>query len=224
MKAIVLCAGKGTRMRPYSYYIHKTMMPLSNGKPLIQHIVDYLQNYHFEVIIAVSQENNYQQLLHLFRNQNVAFSVKMHASETAGEVHGVEELLEDEEDFLVYYGDTLSDVNLEKMYQFHKRHGYLVTLCGVKGLKIESGILNGNKTVTSLSEKPVLPYYVNCPIFFCNKKILSHLSYGVDFMKDVFPKLLKEKKKIGLYKHKGLYIDLGNIAAYEKALEVKVKL
>ena len=56
-----------------------------------------------------------------------------------------------------------------------------------------------------------------------NKRIWKYLDIDLDFMKDVFPLALKKGEKLGIFKHKGFYYDVGSINQYEKCLsEMKV--
>lgn len=213
---MILCAGQGTRMRPYTYYIHKSMLPLSDGRPIVHHIIEHCYFNKLKPVICVSENSFHNQLRHVC---NEDFSVTPRPMGTAGEVLVASDLyLKGEEDFFVYYGDTITDVDIQKMYEFHKRHGFLATLCGVKGFKCDYGIINGHKKVTSIQEKPMMPNYICTGAFWCNKKILKYLMPDTDFMKDVFPLVLKKGQKLGFWKHRGFYYDVGSISNYDKCL------
>ena len=113
MKTIVLCAGHGTRMRPLTYYLSKAMIPVA-GKPLLEHIVVKLRDQGFsDMIVALSLHA--EQVTHYF-GEGQRFGVRMQYSVseeprgTAGEIHAMREMLEGEQNFLVHYGDILTDV------------------------------------------------------------------------------------------------------------------
>jgi NDP-sugar pyrophosphorylase family protein len=199
------------------------MMPLSDGKPLMEHIVSYLESFDIEPILVISKDNHYKQLTDYFGDR-VEYSIHDGVSGTAGEVYKAKRFVEDEDDFWVYYGDTLTDLNMNKMYDFHKRNDNFATLCGHKGVTLETGLLYGNrKRLVGIKEKPTLPFYRNCPIFMCSNDVLGYVKPDTDFMKDIFPKALQLRKKLGLYNHKGgYYIDVGTLPSYERALELKL--
>lgn len=222
VKAVILAAGQGTRMRPYTYYIHKSMLPLSDGRPILDHIQSHIVEYKIKPVICVCSENLSKQIHYQTSPFLCEISESKRPMGTAGEVVNAKEFLKNEEDFLVYYGDTISDVNIQKMYDFHKRHNFLATIAGVKGMRFEYGVINGHRTITSLQEKPILPYYICTGMFWVNKRIWKYLQPDTDFMKDVFPLCLKKGEKLGIWKHKGFYYDVGNIGNYERALEAKI--
>ena len=205
-------------MRPYTNYIHKSMLPLSDGRPIVHHVIDHCYKHKLKPIICVSANSFFNQLQSACLDED--FSCSPRPSGTAGEVLiASNNYLKGEEDFFIYYGDTITNVDITKMYEFHKRHNFLATICAVKGFKCEYGIINGHKTVSSLQEKPMMPNYICTGAFWANKRILKFLQPDTDFMKDVFPLLLKKGHKLGLWKHRGFYYDVGNISNYEKALE-----
>jgi NDP-sugar pyrophosphorylase family protein len=174
-------------------------------------------------VVCVSEDSHVKQIENACLPILNEISKSKRPMGTVGEVVNAKEFLKDEEDFLVYYGDTISDVNLKKMYEFHKRHNFLATIAGVKGMRFDYGVINGHKRITSIQEKPILPYYICTGLFWVNKRIWKYLQPDTDFMKDVFPLCLKKGEKLGIFKHKGHYWDVGNIANYEKCLsEMKI--
>lgn len=221
MKAVILCAGKGTRIRPLTYYINKSMLPLSDGRPVLAHILEHLRKYCITPVIATSKDAHAEQVEQFAGRHWLDMSITEKASGTAGEVFKAKKFLKDEEDFLVYYGDILTDIPLDKFYEYHKKQKAIATLCGMEGsARCDKGVLEGDGYVTMLKEKPILPLTTNCPIFWVNKRIWKYLKPkdNLDFMLDVLPEILK-KEKIALLHHEGLYVDIGNLNTYEQALE-----
>jgi NDP-sugar pyrophosphorylase family protein len=201
------------------------MLPLSDGVPIIQHIINHCLYSHVDslieepIIICLSEGMGENQIKkNVWPTDQFQYSISKRPMGTAGEVFNAKELLKGEEDFLVYYGDTISDVDIKKMYDFHKRHNFLATIAGVKGMRFDYGVINGHRTITSLQEKPILPYYICTGLFWVNKRIWKYLTPDTDFMKDVFPLALKKGEKLGIWKHKGFYYDVGNVSNYDYCL------
>ena len=112
MKALVLCAGRGTRLRPLTYTRSKAALPLA-GRPVLAHILQYLHRFGFAdvgVVISPGQEE-LKALGAASPGQRVEFIVQKqplgiaHAVAAAGDYLG-------QEDFLLYLGDNLTDENL----------------------------------------------------------------------------------------------------------------
>lgn len=224
MKAFVLCGGVGGRMKPLSYYIHKSMLPLKDGRPLIEHITDYLLSFGFEPIIALSKGNHEKQVT-AFLGPKFQYSISPEPMGTAGEflyAYHQNIITPNDKNVLIYYGDTLTDLDLKKMYQHHKSDNFLATLCGKKGLQSEYGILKGKDgIITKLQEKPIIDCLINCPVFYVNNRIIKYMAYGRDFMKHTFPYAMRFDEKFGLYIHDGKYVDIGRITDYADEVGLK---
>ncbi|MFC2143624.1 NDP-sugar synthase [Candidatus Aenigmatarchaeota archaeon] len=217
MKCLILGAGVGRRLRPLTYYINKIMLPLSDGRPLAEHIVDRLSDFNInEIIFGLSELSHETQVVDFFKeNKNIKFDIAEKPLGTSGQILHAKEMLDD--DFLVWYGDTLTDVPLDTMIKKHS--GNIATLCGVKGVPVEFGVWDFDEDKIKFIEKPRMPGYVNCPVFLLNKEVFSFLKEGEDFFNDTIPKLMKENKKIHVYKHEGYYFDVGRLSDYENIRE-----
>jgi len=224
MKAIILAAGSGTRLRPLTYYIPKPMLPVA-GKPVLEHIISYLRDHGVhDIVVAISHLG--EQIKYYF-NDGSRFGVRLSyitsdkPQGTAGEVYAARELLKNEDSFIVYYGDTLTDMNLRKMIEFHNKKGAVATMFGVKGVPVEFGVIEMEEDwVKEIKEKPKLPFIVNCPVFILRKEALKYLGLGLDFSKDVFPKMLSSGQRIALFVDENAkYYDVGRLSDYEKIRE-----
>ncbi len=236
MKAIVLAAGHGTRLMPYTLDRNKTMLPLWDGKPVIGHVVDYLVKFGFEPIIAISRNTHEDQISNYFSTlSSVHFSAADRPSGTAGEVYNARGLLKGEKNFLVYYGDTLANVDLDAMRSQHESEGNMVTLCGAEKVPFGLGLIERPDGRVKLIEKPDISFapnkYPNCPIFYIQHTVLDYIedirqkqSGDIDFSKDVIPALEQAGEKIGLYVHTGYYHDVGTHWAYERVKDLPLDL
>jgi glucose-1-phosphate thymidylyltransferase len=112
MKALVLCAGRGTRLRPLTYTRAKAALPVA-GRPVLAHILHYLHRFGFTdvgVVISPGQAE-LRGLAAAPPGQRVAFIVQKrplgiaHAVQAAGDYLG-------QEPFLLYLGDNLTNEDL----------------------------------------------------------------------------------------------------------------
>lgn len=224
MKAIVLAAGRGERMRGYEPANDrpKVMLPMKDERPIIEHVVDRLLRYRFEPIIIAVARNTYgdQIKAHFASNVHVLISESEKPSGTAGEVYNARRLLRGEKTFLVYYGDTVADVDLAAMKHLHDEKKNMLTGCGARYMRPDEGMWSEEGETLKIDEKPLIDYkpfgrYPNCPIFYAEGKVLDfverlHPSHptDLDFMIHVVPAMHGER--MGIYKHEGFYYNVGN--------------
>ncbi|MBM3242218.1 nucleotidyltransferase family protein [Candidatus Poribacteria bacterium] len=242
MKTLVLASGEGTRMRPLTEYINKNMIPI-DGKPVLEHIVEHLRNYGFvDIVMAVGVFK--QQVMNYFGdgkrwNVNIEYSESAESQGTVGELARAKAYFENEEDFLVYYGDTLTATNLRKFYQYHKQHRGIITLNGIMGLPIETGIIECEerpvsppsfppytggfplRKVTAYKEKISLEVITSIPVFFCANEILKskNIQKGKDFSYDVIPEFVAKGAVFLYIEDANYHYDVGTLDRLRKVSE-----
>ena len=214
---IVLLGGEGSRLKPLTSYMHKSLLRIKSGEPLLRYIYRQITkwNYASNIYFAVSKTYFPEQI----RNEFSPYIEFLHFIKliegnkplgTAGEIWNVRKHLKDFNDILVYYGDTFANVNLKKLYEQHKNQNADATVT-LAHWRAPKGILIGDK----IEEKP--DFMVVCPVFFIKSSVLKLCKPNQDFMKDVIPKL-----KVKYYIHEGFYYDIGTFREYEEALEQDV--
>jgi len=110
MRALVLAAGRGERLRPLTDKIPKPMIEVA-GKPILEHVLDHLASYDIKEVI-VNVHYKAEQIMKRFGNR-VLFSYEPELMGTAGAMLKVKDWLGDE--FLVVNGDTLTNISLYMM-------------------------------------------------------------------------------------------------------------
>jgi NDP-sugar pyrophosphorylase family protein len=201
LKTLILANGYGERLRPITDFINKTMIPV-DGKPVLEHIICRLQWNHFtDIVIAVGVYK--EQIMNYFKNGkqwgvNITYVSNSKSNDspngTAGELLIARHLLEEESDFLIYYGDILCNTDLRRFYDFHCKQKSIITLNGIEGFKIETGVIefDENKIVTAFKEKPFLPIVTNNAIMFCTHEIWKseNIQIGNDISNHVLPEFV----------------------------------
>ena len=134
MKVVILAGGLGTRISEYTKTIPKPMIKVC-GKPIIHRIIDHYVRYgHNEFYIALGYKGKV--IKEYFKKKKLTKKIKIHLIETGkntmtgGRLKRLKKYLD--ETFLLTYGDGLSDVNLDKLINFHKRNKKLITLTAVR--------------------------------------------------------------------------------------------
>ncbi len=211
MQVVVLCGGKGTRLSEYTERIPKPLIEVGN-KPILWHVVQiYKLHGYKDFIFCLGYKSD--KIKKYFKNTK---GVNIHFEDTGLDANKAERIkmvehLINEEDFFITYGDDLSDVDINKLYHFHKKNKKIVTLTAVK-LKSPFGILEFNKKgdVVGFKEKPKLSYFMNGGFYVFNKKIFSFMKKGYDLEKETFNEIAKAKQ-IAAFKHNGFWKSMNTL-------------
>lgn len=220
MKAIILCGGEGTRLRPYTYENPKPMLSIAN-KPIVLYVMENLKkNGITELILTVGYLK--EKIMDFFKDGkrfgfDIEYLIEDEPKMTAGSILPKKNQLT--ETFVVVMGDTITDINIKKMIEHHKKAKEIATICVVSHkTNIEYGVVKTNDSgfVKDFVEKPVLEQYINAGAYVFEPEIFNYIKDKEDFAKNVFPRLLKENKKIGIYIHQGKWCDIGRVSDYER--------
>jgi glucose-1-phosphate cytidylyltransferase len=231
MKIIILAGGMGTRLGQQVEAIPKPMVLIGN-KPILWHIMKIYSCQGFnDFIICLGEKahvikdyfSNYE---HLYRDYTVDIAsgrIEYHSEheesswkvtlvdtglETlkGGRIKRIEKYLDSEVNMLTY-GDGLSDVDLNKLLEFHKAHGKLVTITAVHQPSRFGELDERNGKVLSFTEKPkVSKNLINGGFMAFNKEMLNYLTgdKDCDFEIGALDKLAK-MGQVMAYKHQGLW-------------------
>lgn len=216
MKAVILAAGPGTRLRPFTDALPKPMLPIG-AKPLLEINVQYLKEEGFdEVILAISHLR--ENIKHYFEDGN-RFDIKITYSEekstlgTGGAVKKAAKYLSDT--FVVILGDGLADIDYPALLEYHhkaKATGTMVVF--EKRLQIPYGVLkidmNGENAILALEEKPELTFGVNTGIVVLEPRSLEYVMED-EFLRmpDLFLRLKEDGERVVAYHHRGNWVDIG---------------
>lgn len=232
MKAVILAGGKGTRLQHLTKDIPKPMIPVA-GKPLLEHQIQLLASYNItDITILV---NYLKDSIIDYFGDGSAFGVKIsyyEELEPLGTVGGIKEI-EDTltEDFIVFYGDVMVNMDLSRLIDFHKQKNSDATLVlHPNDHPYDSDLVDIDDIdrVTAFYPKPHEEgkYYrnlVNAALYIFSPKILPLLEKGVkaDFGKDIFPNILNKLEVFG-YNTTEYLKDMGTPDRLEK-VEANVK-
>ena len=239
MDVIILCGGKGTRLSEETVMKPKPMVEIG-GKPILWHIMKIYSYYGFNrFILALGYKGD--QIKQYFYNYKITgadFSLKLdpnhdieylnHSDEKPWEIVCVdtgEETLKggrikrvggfiNSDIFHLTYGDGISDVDLNKLVNFHKSHDCVGTVTAVRPPS-RFGELNidKNDTVSVLEEKPQMGQgLINGGFFVFDKKMLSYLTEDkdCDFEFGSLQQISKDGQ-LKAYKHNGFWQCMDNI-------------
>jgi len=224
MKAILVCGGLGTRLRPHTLKTPKPMLMLGS-RPIVAHLIEHLKNNEVsEVHLTIGYLK--EQFKSYFEDGS-KFGIKIFYSEedenlnTAGSTISIKDKFKDT--FLVMMGDHFTEIDLKKMVEFHKKQGGIATI-GLKSIEtqIEYGVVDKNNSnrIIKFLEKPKIFNYINTGIYLFEPEIFDYIKTKEDYAKNVFPRLLENKKQINGYEFEERWLDIGQTEDYEKAHKI----
>lgn len=240
MKAMVMAAGVGTRLRPLTHFIPKPMIPIVN-KPVLEHTLELLRKHGFdEVVINL---HSYPEMIRKYFGEGQNCGIKIHYSQektllgTAGGVKRAEKYFNNT--FVVMSGDGLTDVDLTRVLEFHRKKKSLASMVLKKvDARFDYGVtlIDQYSRIEKFIEKPawsdVFANTVNTGIYVFEPEIFKYIPKNkiFDFGHDVWPLLLFRKQPIFGFEMNSYWCDIGNLQEYKRAeknaLEgaVKVKI
>ena len=240
MKVVIFCGGEGTRLREETEFKPKPLVEIG-GMPILWHIMKIYSHYgHKEFILPLGYKG--EMIKDFFVNFNwksndftldfrsgdrrihvnhILENWKLHLIETGLKsmttlrLHKVKHLLENDDNFMVTYGDGIADININKLIEFHEKQKKIVTITGVKvGSKFGIVEVDENGIANTFKEKPKNSDMVNGGFMVFNKKIFNYINgENTMLVSSVLPKLA-EKGEVAVYKHDGSWFCMDTYRDY----------
>lgn len=206
--AILLCGGKGERLRPLTESVPKVLTML-DGRPLLLHLMTALARSGIERFVvcvgymAVAVERFVAEISEpswavTCLDSGVDASITDRLADARALVPGRA---------LVCYGDTLANVDLHRLYDEHVERNALATIT-VYPLHSPFGIVRFDSAdrVTGFDEKPILPHWINIGYLLCEPRVFDHLKPESNF-----PELLSDLAGTGdlnTFRHAGSHLTV----------------
>jgi len=238
MKCVILCGGKGTRMKEETEFKPKPMVKI--GKmPILWHIMKIYAHYGIkEFILCLGYKGemikdyflNYRELSNNFTldfsegtekatikycnpdgvdDWKITFVDTGEENMTGSRIAQIKDYIGDDEDFFLTYGDGLSDINIKDLYNFHKSKGKIATLISVQPTSYFGVVRVENEMVKSFEEKPKLDGVINGGFFVCNKKIFNYLDKNPSCIFEQEPlKRLTKDEELASFFHPGFWFAM----------------
>lgn len=230
MKVVILAGGLGTRITEESHLKPKPMIEIG-GIPIMLHIMNHYSKYGFNDFIILSGYKS-EKIFKYFSNfyaessKNTIFNLENGEREdleietkkwkvqvinsglntqTGGRLIWAKKYLD--QDFLLTYGDGLSDVNLKKLIDIHHNNKNVVTLTAVQpegrfgALEFE-----GDQKVSGFYEKPEGDgHWINGGFFCCSKEIFEYIRSEDEILEKYPLESISKSGKLGALKHNGFW-------------------
>ena len=234
MRVVILCGGQGSRIRDASETVPKPMLPIG-GKPIVWHIMklyarhglnqfvlclgyrawvvkEYFLNYAAmtnDVVVQLGPKRNVSVAVTDHEEDwNIVLAETGEATQTAGRVSAIRRYVDDDDLFLLTYGDGVADVDITALIDFHKSHGKIATVTAVRppGRFGELGI--GGELVNEFNEKPQASGgFINGGFFVCDaRRIWPYLGDGPSVALELEPlQRLAAEGQLAAYRHLGFW-------------------
>lgn len=176
MKVVILCGGMGSRLAEETKLVPKPMVKI--GKlPIIEHIIKIYQFYGFnKFLLATGYKSNV--IKRYFKNRkNVQCINTGKATLTGGRLLRLKKFFKKKENFMLTYGDGLTNQNIKKLVNFHLKHKRIGTMTVVKPpARFGEVFLKGNKIVKFEEKTQLNKNWINGGFFIFNYKIFSFIN------------------------------------------------
>jgi len=226
MKAVILCAGGGTRLRPLTINCPKPLLPI-HGKPLLEYHIELLKQ-HDIFHIAINLHYLPDMITDYFgsgenHGVHIHYSFEDRLRGTAGALVPMRDYLD--ETFLVLYGDIYIELDITRMFRFHREKQAMATLAVHESSHPEDSDIVGmdeESQVLSVHHKPGNTMYGNlgnAGVYIMEPVVLNYIpkdKIPADFIKDVFPGMITDEKAVYGYNTDDFMQDMGTYERYEK--------
>jgi glucose-1-phosphate cytidylyltransferase len=227
-KVVILCGGKGTRLREETEYKPKPLVEIG-GRPIVWHIMKHYASYGFrDFVLCLGYKGDMiKQYFLNYKTQMNDFTLSL--KDGAVHVHGGDEedwnitcvdtgqealtgerllriahFIGDDPHFMVTYGDGVGDVNIKELFAYHKRHGNMGTLTGIKPLSKYGALrVDEQNAINTFVEKPQLNDRINGGFIVFNREIFQHLNNEM-FEKTTLPTLAADGQ-LRMFLHDGFW-------------------
>jgi mannose-1-phosphate guanylyltransferase len=227
MKAMVLAAGLGTRLRPLTYEMAKPLVPVLN-RPIMAHILELVRRHGFTEVIA-NLSYLPEQLRERFGDGSeygvsLEWSFEEELLGTAGGVRNVRGFF-DRGPFLVMAADALTDIDLDRLLAAHRQNDGIATLAVKKVPDTsEYGVVvtGSDGRIQGFQEKPdpaeALSDLASCMIYIFEPEIFDYFpdTPAVDFALDVFPALLENDVPFYVHEMDAYWNDVGSLDEFRQ--------
>jgi MurNAc alpha-1-phosphate uridylyltransferase len=242
MKAMILAAGLGTRLRPLTESKPKALVEIC-GRPILEIIIRQLIKYGFRDVI-INTHHHYDQIIDFLKTKN-NFGINIRISDekeqvldTGGGIKNASWFLDGDEPFLVHNVDVLSDIDLKGIYDYHVQRHPLVTLAvkgknSVRSLLIDATCrLYGWENTDTVESKIVngknradLSRIGFCGIHVIDPEIFNY--FGENKVFSIITTYMEVVGKCAIYGYPvedNLWIDIGSVEQLEYAQNIDPEL
>ena len=207
MKVILLAGGFGTRLSEHTKTIPKPMINVA-GKPMLLHIMKLYAKYGYkDFYIALGYKG--EVIKNFFNKKFFDWNINLietgESTMTGGRLKRLKKYIGNET-FMMTYGDGLSNVNLKRLLNFHKKNGKLVTLTAVRPPARFGALKLRGKNVSYFKEKSKLDEgWINGGFFVMEPEFLKFIKNDSTYLEREPLERVTKKKELVAFRHEGFW-------------------
>lgn len=229
MPVVILCGGQGTRLREETEYKPKPMVEIG-GKPIIWHIMKAYAHYGYKefVLCLGYKQSRIREYFLNYQCMNNDFTIKLSSKDEVirhnnhredwtvtlvdtGEftkkgtrIKRIEPYIHSNE-FMITYGDGVSNVDIGRLVTFHQSHGKIATFTGVHPISRFATVETSDRgEIIDWNEKKSLEGYINAGFFVMHRRIFQYLNEDCE-LEEAPMKALAKEGQLRMYRHDGFW-------------------
>jgi NDP-mannose synthase len=225
--AVLLAGGRGTRLKPYTTFIPKPLMPIGD-LPIIEVILLQLKHAGIETVtIAVG---HMAQLLQAFVGDGSRFGLEItYSSEesplgTAGPLGQIREKMKSYDAVICMNGDVLTTLDYGVAIDAHFESGAEATIClNRRKVDIDFGVVESDKDghLVAYKEKPTLFYDVSMGINILSPQAIARIPLGKFYnIPDLMIDIKESGATVNCHRQDCYWLDIGRVEDYSTACEI----
>ncbi len=221
---VIMAGGRGERLAPFTKILPKALIPIGE-KPIIEIIMDKFNSCGVKKFYVTINHKG-EMVKVYFESTPKPYAIEYIKESdflgTAGSLKLLPSKIEDT--FIVSNCDIIVTADYRDLLEFHAKNKNLLTVVGsIQHYRIPYGILHFKKEgrIKNIQEKPEFDFTVNTGVYVLSKKAIDFIPKNKRFdMTDLIGKLIKNKKKVGVYPiSEKSYMDTGQWEEYKKHME-----
>lgn len=242
MQVVILCGGLGTRLREETEFRPKPMVNIGT-RPILWHIMKRYSKFgHSDFILCLGYKGEMiKEYFYNYEIQNNDFTIDLSNSKkitvhnnhnecdwritciNTGEralkgarIKRIERFITGDE-FLITYGDSVADIDLDELLAYHRAHGKIVTVSGVNVSSRFGEMRIKGDQVTAFREKPIkVNSFINGGYFVCRKDIFKYLRDDDNCDFEIGPlERIASEGQLMVYKHHGAWACMDTLRDVE---------
>ncbi len=238
---VILCGGRGTRLRPETESRPKPLLPVGD-RPILDHVIGHFRGYGFRRFVLCLGYCGGAIRAHFRARAGGPLAVPSPAAETVevedggtftavlvdtgldtatgGRVKQVAPHILSER-FIVAYADVLSDVNLAQLCASHRRHGRMATVTAVRPMSPFGHLVLGDGDVVhDFREKPRLDNWVSIGFVVLERAVLSRLTVDAPSLEVGLFRDIAREGQLSAFRHDGYFEPMDSYADYTRLNEM----
>jgi len=227
-KVFILAGGRGIKMRPFTYEMPKSMIPVKN-RPILEHIIEIIRSFDIRDII-ISIDYLGEKIKEYFGDGSkfgvrITYVEGIKPSGTAAPLLAAKNIIGNNP-FILWHGDVLADIDLVDMIDFHESNKEIATmaLTSVVDPSAYGAVKMRGSEIVEFREKagrgPDISRLINAGIYVMDPRFIDYIpKKSVSYIeKDVLPELIKKDHLYG-YVFEGQWFDVSTPEIYERVLK-----